>query len=105
MITSTTKFKADTQPELTGLGYKDNDHYMYNAGHKCWDTWHNVSSNWLLAPLPPSNVENWPSHAPKSVFNIAWGEGGLRDSQEVSETVLEQGEQYKKLFYTIEVIT
>ena len=29
-----------------------------NSGHKCWDTWHNFSWNWLLAPLPPSNVEN-----------------------------------------------
>ena len=82
--------------------------YGYNAGHKCWDNCHNFSWNWHLAPLPPSNVENWPSHATKSFFNIATGGrggGGLRDNQEVLDTVFEQGKQYKKTFYTSKVIT
>ena len=45
------------------------------------------------------------SQAPKSVFNIAWGEGALRDNQELLETVLEQGKRYKKPFYPTKVIT
>ena len=36
---------------------------------------------------------------------IAWGEGGLRDKQEVMETNLEQRKRYKKPFYSFKVIT
>ena len=45
-----------------------------------------------------------PTH-PNRFSTLLGGEGGLRDNQEVLETVLEHGKQYKKPFYTIKVIT
>ena len=45
-----------------------------------------------------------PTH-PKLFSTLLGGKGGLRDNQEVLETVFEQAKQYKEPFYTILVIT
>ena len=45
-----------------------------------------------------------PTH-PNLFSTLLGGEGGLRDNQEVLETILEQGKQYKKPFCTSKVIT